>query len=146
MTMHWVVLTILIIATGIFMGTQNQAQRISEAATLDSLCRNFLVYRSAVTAFSKSNPGFGGMPDDSALNLPTWFIKPAGVASYISAGTAYTYLNDIIQPGLPSRLVELTQSMAIGVNNTGILVSPYAGPTGITVPGAVPNGAIVAVN
>ena len=146
MTMHWVVLTILIIAHVIFMGTQNQAQGISEAATLDSLCRNFLVYRSAVTEFSKSNPGFGGMPDDSALNLPTWFIKPAGVASYISAGTAYTYLNDIIQPGLPSRLVELTQSMAIGVNNTGILVSPYAGPTGITVPGAVPNGAIVAVN
>lgn len=146
MTMHWVVLTILIIATGIFMGTQNQAQRVSEATTLDSLSRNFLVYRSAVTEFSKSNPGFGGMPDDSALNLPTWFIKPAGVASFISAGMAYTYLNDIAQSGMPSRLAELTQSMAVGVNHAGMLVSPWAGPTGITVPSTVPEGVIVAVN
>jgi hypothetical protein len=146
MTMHWAALTILIIATGIFIDNQSQARRLSEAANLDSLSRNFLIYRSAVTEFSKSNPGFDGIPDDSALNFPTWFVKPTGVASYISAGASYTYLNDIIQPGLPSRLVELTQSMAIGVNNTGILVSPYAGPTGITVPGAVPYGSIVAVN
>ena len=146
MTIYWAVLAILITATGMFANQQHQAQHLSEGATQDSLSRNFLVYRSAVAEFSKSNPGLDGMPDDTVLNLPTWFIKPAGVASYISAGTAYTYLNDIAQSGMPSKLAELTQSMAIGINHAGLLVSPSAGPTGIIIPGAVPEGAIVAVN
>lgn len=146
MTMHWVVLMILIIATGISIETQHDAQRASDYATLDSLSRNFLVYRSAAAGFAQSNPTYSGMPDDSALNLPTWFVKPVGVASYISAGTAYTYFYGIAPSGMPSALIELTQSMAVGVNRSGILISPSAGPTGLSVPAAVPDGAIVAVN
>ncbi|MQT41840.1 MULTISPECIES: type IV pilus biogenesis protein PilM [unclassified Pseudomonas] len=146
MTMHWVVITILLMATGLFIDAQQQAQRTSERAALDSLSRNMLVYRAAVAEFAKSNPGFNGVPDDASFRLPPWFIKPDGVASYLEAGTAYTYVHGANPPGLPSALVDLTQSIAIGVNRTGVLISPSMGSTGISVPAAIPEGAVVAVN
>ncbi|WP_228022226.1 MULTISPECIES: type IV pilus biogenesis protein PilM [Pseudomonas] len=146
MTFYGVVLTILIIATGLFTDTQYQTQRVSDYATLDSLSRSFLVYRSAAAEFAQSNQGFSGTPNDSALNLPAWFVKPVGVASYITAGTTYTYFNGVAPAGMPSTLVELTQSTVVGVKRSGVLISPVSGATGITIPPAVPEGAIVAVN
>lgn len=146
MTMQWLVLTILIIGTGIFLDNQHDAQRVSDYATLDSLGRNFLVYRSAAAGFAQSNPGFSGIPNDSALNLPQWFVRPVGVSSYIAAGTAYTYFNGSAPAGMPSTLIDLTQSTVVGVKRSGQLMSPVSGATGISIPPAVPEGAIVAVN
>lgn len=146
MTMHWAVIMILLMATGLFIDAQQQAQQASEQATLDSLSRNVLVYRAAVAEFAKSNPGFNGEPDDASFGLPPWFVKPDGVASYLETGTAYTYVHGASPPGLPSALVGLTQSIAIGVNRAGILISPSTGSTGINIPAAVPEGAVVAVN
>lgn len=146
MTMQWLVLTILIIGTGISLDNQHEAQRVSDYASLDSLSRNFLIYRSATAAFAQSNPGFSGVPGDSLLNLPAWFNKPLGVGSYILTGRSYTYFNGVAPSGMPSSLVDLTQSTTVGVNRAGILVSPKAGATGISIPSAVPEGAIVAVN
>lgn len=146
MTMHWVILMILIIATGVSVETQNQEQRAFDYATLDSLSRNFLVYRSAATGFARSNPTFSGIPNDSALSLPAWFVKPLGVESYIAAGTTYTYFNGVAPSGMSSALVDLTQSAVVGVKRSGMLISPVAGATGISIPPAVPEGAIVAVN
>lgn len=146
MTIYWVVFLGLCIVTGTFLDIQAQAQRDSDFATLDSLSRNFLVYRSAAAVFAQSNPGFSGIPSDSELNLPQWFVRPVGVESYIAAGTTYTYFNGVAPPGMPSRLVDLTQSMFIGVKRSGTLFSPATGATGIALPSAIPEGAIVAVN
>ncbi|MCF5508353.1 MULTISPECIES: type IV pilus biogenesis protein PilM [Pseudomonas] len=146
MTLQWAVLMILIIATGLSIENQHQAQRVSDDATLDSLSRNFLVYRSAATGFAQSNPGFSGTLNGSALSLPAWFVKPVGVESYIAGGTTYTYFNGVAPSGMPSALVDLTQSAVVGVKRSGMLISPVAGATGISIPPAVPEGAIVAVN
>lgn len=146
MTLNWAVLMILIIATGIAIENQQQAQHVSDYATLDSLSRNFLAYRSAAAGFAQSNPGFSGIPNDSALTLPQWFVRPVGVSSYIEAGTAYTYFNGAAPAGMPSTLVDLTQSTVVGVKRSGQLISPVSGATGISIPSAVPEGAIVAVN
>lgn len=146
MTMHWVVLSILTIVTSILVDNQHQAQRLSEHATLDSLGRNFLIYRVASAEFSKSNPGFNGIPNDAALNLPTWFVKPLGATSHLDAGTAYTYFNGTPPLGLSSKLFDLTQSLTVGVNRAGFLYSPSSGTTAINIPAAVPEGAVVAVN
>jgi len=146
MSIYWAVLMILIIATGISVENQHQAQRVSDYATLDSLGHNFLVYRSAAARFAQSNPGFSGIPNDSALNLPQWFVRPVGIYSYIVAGTAYTYFNGVAPAGMPSTLVDLTQSTVVGVKRSGQLMSPVSGATGISIPSAVPEGAIVAVN
>lgn len=146
MTLQWAVLMILIIATGILMETQQQAQTTSDFASVDSLGRNFLIYRSAAAGFAQSNPSFSGIPDDAALNLPTWFVKPLGIETYINAGTTYTFYNGTAPAGMPSTLVDLTQSTTVGVNRAGVLVSPKAGVTGIPIPSVVPDGAVTAVN
>lgn len=146
MTLQWAILMILVIVTGMWAENQSQTQAVSEYATLDSLSRNFLTYRSAAAGFAQSNPGFSGIPSDSVLNLPLWFVKPLGVSSFITGGTAYTFFNGTAPSGMASKLVDLTQSAAIGVKQSGTLVSPIMGATGITVPVAVPEGAIVAVN
>lgn len=146
MTLQWAVLMIFIIATGLSLEQQHQSQLVSDYATLDSLSRNFLVYRSAAAGFAQSNPGFSGTPNDSNLSLPSWFTKPVGVGSYILTGTTYTYFDGVAPSGMPSTLTDLTQSIAVGVNRAGVLVSPKGGATGISIPSAVPEGAIVAVN
>jgi len=146
MTMQGVVLALIIIASGVFVDNQQQAQRLSEHATLDSLSRHFLIYRAASAEFSKLNPGFNGIPNDAALNLPLWFVKPLNITSYHTAGTAYTYFDGMAQSGLASKLFELTQSMAVGVNRAGLLNSPSTGTTDISIPAAVPEGVVVAVN
>ncbi|MGZ0718184.1 type IV pilus biogenesis protein PilM [Pseudomonas sp. AP19] len=146
MTMYWAVLMVLIIATGISIDSQHQAQYASDYATLDSLSRNFLIYRSAAAGFAQSNPGFSGKPGDTALNLPMWYVKPLGIEAYINAGTTYTFYNGTAPAGMPSTLVDLTQSTTVGVNRSGVLVSPKAGVTGIPIPSVIPDGAVTAVN
>lgn len=146
MTLQWAILMMLVVVTGMWAENQYQTQAVSEYATLDSLSRNFLTYRSAAAGFAQSNQGFSGIPSDSVLNLPLWFVKPLGVSSFITGGTAYTFFSGTAPSGMASKLVDLTQSTAIGVKRSGTLVSPIMGATGITVPVAVPEGAIVAVN
>ena len=146
MTLQWAILMILVIVTGMWAEDRYQTQAVSEYATLDSLSRNFLTYRSAAAGFAQSNPGFSGIPSDSVLNLPLWFVKPSGVSSFINGGTAYTFYNDTAPAGMPSTLVDLTQSTTFGVNRAGVLVSPKAGVTGIPIPSVVPDGAVTAVN
>lgn len=146
MTIYWVIFLGLCIVTGTVLDIQAQAKRDSDFATMDSLSRNLLVYRSAAAGFAQSNPGFSGVPDDFSLNLPAWFVKPVGVSSYIAAGTTYTYFNGVAPAGMPSTLVNLTQSTVVGVKRSGQLMSPVSGATGISIPPAVPEGAIVAVN
>ena len=146
MTLQWAILMILVIVTGMWAEDRYQTQAVSEYATFDSLSRNFLTYRSAAAGFAQSNPGFSGKPDDTALNLPTWFVKPLGIEAYINAGTTYTFYNGTAPAGMPSTLVDMTQSTMVGVNRAGVLVSPKAGVTGIPIPSVVPDGAVTAVN
>ncbi len=146
MAFNWIVLTILIIAVSLFSQHQKQAEQLTDYATIDALSRNLLVYRSAAAEYAKANPSFTGSPGDAALNLPGWFTKTSGVMTYLAAGRSYTYFVGSVPPGLPAALVERTQSMSVGVNRSGILVSPTSGSTGITLPPIIPEGAAVAVN
>lgn len=146
MTMQWLILMVLLIVSSLVLENQHQDQRISDYATLDSLGRGFLVYRSAAAEYAQANPGFSGVPSDSTLNLPEWFVKPIGVGSYISSGTAYTYFDGVAPSGLPSVLVDLTKTTTIGLKRSGMLISQITGATDITIPSPVPEGAVVAVN
>ncbi|MBB6288675.1 MULTISPECIES: type IV pilus biogenesis protein PilM [unclassified Pseudomonas] len=146
MSLNWAVLTILLIAVGLFNQQQKQSEQITDYATIDSLSRNLLVYRSAAAEYAKANAGYTGTPADEALNLPAWFSKPSGVMTYISAGQSYTYFAGTAPPGLPAALVERTQSITVGVNRAGVLISPRSGETDIILPNVIPEGAAVAVN
>lgn len=146
MVFNWIILTILIIAGGFLSQAQHQDEVSADAATVDTLSRSMLVYRSAAAEYARNNPAFAGVPADSALSLPNWYSKPAGVTSYLSGGSAYTYYTGATPAGLPAALVDRTQATTVGVKRSGTLFSPTAGNTGITIPAAVPDGAVVAVN
>ncbi|WLG57752.1 type IV pilus biogenesis protein PilM [Pseudomonas extremorientalis] len=146
MSIHWAVLAILLIAMGLINQQQKQSEQLTDYATIDSLSRNLLVYRSAAAEYAKANTGFTGTPTDEALNLPAWFSKPSGVTTYVSAGQSYTYFAGIAPSGLPAALVERTQSITVGVNRAGVLISPISGQTDVLLPKNIPEGAVVAVN
>ncbi|MGF0335775.1 type IV pilus biogenesis protein PilM [Ectopseudomonas toyotomiensis] len=145
MYFHWIVFTLVIVAGGVFSQMQHQDNQTSEFASLDALSRGMLVYRSAVSAYARANPGYSGIPSDAALSLPDWYIKPAGITAYIVDGSAYTFSTKAV-PGLPAALVERTESVVIGVNRAGYLVSPASGNMAILLPSTIPEGAVVAVN
>lgn len=145
MYFHWIVLTLLIVAGGVLSQTLHQDDINSEHATLDALSRGMLVYRSAAAEYARMNPGFSGTPSDTALSLPAWYNKPVGVTAYVAGGSSYTYYAQVA-PGLPAALVTRTESTVVGINRAGVLVSPTSGNTGIALPGAIPDGAVVAFN
>lgn len=145
MYFHWIVLTLLIVAGGVFSQMQHQDELTSEFASLDALSRGMLVYRSAAAEYARANPSFSGIPSDAALSLPNWYNKPAGVTAYVVGGSSYTYYTEAL-PGLPAVLVERTESVVVGVNRAGYLVSPASGNIGIALPTVIPDGAVVAVN
>lgn len=145
MYFHWIVFTLLIVIGGMVTQMQHQDTQSADTATLDSLSRGILVYRSAAAEFARANPDYSGTPPDSALLLPEWYNKPVGVTAYLVAGSSYTYYPHPL-PGLTSALAELTESIAIGSNDRGVLVSPKSVNTGLILPAPVPYGAVVAVN
>ncbi|MCK2120653.1 type IV pilus biogenesis protein PilM [Pseudomonas sp. PNPG3] len=146
MSFNWIVITILLIAVGIVSLQEEQSLQLSDYATVDSVSRSFLVYRAAAAQYAAANPSYTGMPADAVLSLPSWFSKPTGLAVYVTAGQSYTYFTGTIPAGLPAALVERTQSMSVGVKRSGLLYSPVAGVTNVTIPPLVPEGAVVALN
>ncbi|WP_425928642.1 type IV pilus biogenesis protein PilM [Pseudomonas sp. NyZ201] len=146
MSLQWIVLTFLLLAVGVIDHYQDQSAREADSATIDAVCRGLLVYRSAAAEFAKDNPSFTGYPDEDDLNLPGWYSKPTGVAAFIAAGQSFTYYTGHAAAGLPAELVRATRSASVGVNRSGILVSPSTGQTDISIPASVPEGAVVAVN
>jgi len=146
MAFNWIVITILLVVVGIVSLQEDQSLKLSDSATIDSISRSFLVYRSAAAQYAVANPSYTGTPADAVLALPSWYYKPSGLTAYVKAGQSYTYFTGTVPAGLSAALVERTQSMAIGVNRSGQLYSPIAGATNITVPSLVPEGAIVAHN
>ncbi|MEX0297090.1 type IV pilus biogenesis protein PilM [Pseudomonas putida] len=146
MSFNWIVLTVLLIAIGLSSQHLEQSLRLSDYATVDSLSRNFLVYRSAAAQYAKTHPTFSGIPADASLSLPPWFTKPDGIAAYLVSGQSYTFVTGAAPPGLPAALAERTQSITVGVKRSGRLFSPLAGTTSLTLPSVIPEDAIVAVN
>ncbi|VXC24038.1 conserved hypothetical protein [Pseudomonas sp. 8Z] len=145
MPILWLVLVVLVFSGGMAMRSNNIAVQAVDSSTVDTLSQSLLVYRCAATEFAHANPSFVGAPNDAVLNLPTWFKKPAGISAYIQAGKSYTYMAGG-PSGLLSALSVATESEQIGVKRSGFLVSNRSTSTGIALPAAVPEEAIVALN
>ena len=145
MYIYWIAMTLLIVAGGIFTQVQHTDEVVSEQATIDALSRSMLIYRSAAAEYAQTNPGFTGAPADASLNLPSWYTKQSGIATYVVGGISYTYLTGIVPAGLPSALSERTESTTVGIKRSGQLFSPKGGSMAIAVPAPVPEGAVVAV-
>lgn len=145
MPIVWIALVALLVAGGFMYRSSELAQSAAELSTIDTLAQSLLIYRSAVAQYAQSNPGFTGAPADAALNLPTWFVKPAGLSAHITGGVSYTYYANT-QPGTAAALADATESEQVGVARAGTLFSPRVGATTIAIPTVIPDGSVIAVN
>lgn len=143
MPIYWVILATMLATTGILSNNDRLSNNRAEAVDVDTLAYNILIYRNALAEYAHANPNFTGVPADSALPLPTWFNKYPYVSGYVSAGQSFTYY-PAPPNGLVSRLVDISQSQAIGTVVANSLQSPSAGNVGVVVPAAIPNGSALA--
>ncbi|ELM1174336.1 type IV pilus biogenesis protein PilM [Pseudomonas aeruginosa] len=144
MPLLWIAL-LLALLTGTWLSVQSDhATSSAELAEIDTLARSLLLYRSSLAEYAHANPGFTGLPADSALGLPAWFRKPARLQGYIAAGTSYAFIASP-SAGLAAAVDAGTESDLVGVRRNGQLVTRRLGATAIVLPAPIPEGAVVAV-
>jgi len=126
---------------------QGNAMRLAArtAATGDTM----IIYRNYATMYAVANPSYTGTPSNATLAFPSWFVPPSypsSVQTYIQTGNVYTYYTGPTV-GVPGYLAtKLQNAYEAGINKNGVLVSanlPQAATATISVPPAVPNGAVV---
>lgn len=109
----------------------------------------FELYREAVNNYASANLSYSGTVPTGALSLPPGTIIPPNFSNTISGGTAWSWVTP--GPGVsPAVLLsslsgKSRESLLVGLNQKGTLYSPVTGSTGIPVPGAVPNGALISL-
>lgn len=110
----------------------------------------FEIYREAVNAYASNNPGFSGTVPVGDLVLPAGMVVPPSFSNTVSGGTAYAWAmpgTNFVSPReiLGSLTQVSVESMLVGMNQGGTLVSPILGSTGIPLPSSIPSGSAVSV-
>lgn len=110
----------------------------------DIRIENFLAYRDAVREYMAEHPGYDGAIGSSSLDLPGTYNSQEW-SNTVNSGTAWIY-GDMPVGGLRHAVEKMDQPLNLGVKaETGYLVSPVYGDTGIYVPASVSVGQVVAV-
>jgi hypothetical protein len=144
MPIMWMLVAIIIATSALFSIEQTRQNREIRDAEILALSGSMLVYRNIVAKFSEANPAFVGSASDSALNLPAWYVRPLGLNNYIVAGKSYIFFTDAV-PGLAGSLARDTESINVGTNIGGVLISPNTGNTGILLPAQIPVSAVAMI-
>lgn len=139
----YMLLVLMTVGAFLISENRNEADNSFKTSELDAIASSMLIYSNAVGNYAKANPGVAASVPDASLALPNWYVRVVGVNNYISAGTAYVYYTG--KPDLVDVLAEKTESVSVGTNQSGTLVSPKWGVTPIIIPGGVPSGAVVYV-
>ena len=127
---------------------QQSAQ--AELAAADAGATSLLAYRQAVIDYLNANPGFTGTVPDASLALPWGYVRDPRWTHLVQSGsTLYVYEASPGSPRTGQLLDQLyrksVSSFMVGRNAGGTLVSANGFATGVLVPPAVPNGAILIV-
>lgn len=106
-----------------------------------------LAYRESVVNYLNANPSFSGTVADSDLTLLWGHVRDPRWTNLVSGGALYVYESTPSNTiGLLDELYRKTMSSyMVGRNQAGFLVSANGFGTGVVVPAAVPNGAILIV-
>jgi hypothetical protein len=124
---------------------------VADMKALD-LAGDMGVYRAAVMAYLRANPGFssGTVPDTAlAATFPSWYVRSPLWTNYVAAdGTIAVYASTLPAMKIVSQLfAESQRSILVGEADSGTntLRSPVYGNTGIPLPAgaAIPNGSPV---
>lgn len=104
-----------------------------------------LAYRESVINYLNANSGYAGTVPDASLT-PLWgYIRDPRWTNTVVSGALYVYEST---PSSNTNMMDVLytktmKSFMVGRNQSGLLVSAKGFATGITVPPAVPNGAIL---
>ena len=122
-----------------------EAQMVKAVANVGAT--SALAYRESVINYLNSNPGFSGTVPDSSLTLLWGHVRDTRWTNVVSGGALYVYESSPSNtPGLLDEIYGKTiASYMVGRNAAGFLVSAKGFGTGVVVPAAVPNGAILIV-
>nr|WP_165440967.1 type IV pilus biogenesis protein PilM [Pseudomonas syringae] len=122
----------------------HQAEQSSQTVEISLIAHNVLVYRNALAEYAYAHKAASGTVPDNQLDLPTWYARYPGVDGVIDAGRSYAFFTSP-PPGLITEMVKLSGgSLAIGIANSGSLITPSSGSVGIGLPPSVPSGSAVA--
>ncbi|MDM8356534.1 type IV pilus biogenesis protein PilM [Pandoraea communis] len=107
---------------------------------------SMLALHARAAEYARTNHSVTGPATDTAISMPTWFVRPAGVGVYLDAGSSYVYYTGP-EAGVAGYIYSQTEDpYGSGKNNGGTLLSPNALPSDtslLRIPTQVPNGAIV---
>lgn len=120
-------------------------QAAQEQAIANSAATAMLAYRESVINYLNTNSAFVGVVPTTSMQ-PPWGYTPNGRwANIVANGSLYVY--EPTPSGTSNLLYTLydrtQKSHTVGLNVSGFLVSATGLATGIAVPAAVPNGAIL---
>lgn len=122
----------------------------SELVVANARATSLLAYREAVVDYLNANPTFTGTVPDASLTYPWGYVRDTAWTNVVlSGGTLYVYEATANSPNTDQVLDQLYRktlsSFMVGRNSSGTLVSANGFATGVTVPVAVPNGALLIV-
>src|SRR5260363_378985 len=117
------------------------AQADAEAAITGDRMR---IYLNAVHHYARVHPDFNGTVDESALALPSWFLKSWNMGHVLASSRVYVY-RTAAPPGLIGYLSEsMTDDLIrVGINRRGVLVGPDSSGRTDTLPSRIPEGSVV---
>ena len=143
---NWILGVVLAVAAvlGVYVAKQtertNQEVRTSYA---HSLAGNMQVYRNSVIKYAQEHATESGEVDALELALPAWYNGNSDIRNHVVGGLGYVYVT-VQNDGQARQLLESTDGdLLVGIKRDGVLYNPIAGTTQITLPEAIPEGAVV---
>lgn len=125
-------------------------QAKGEVAVADAGATSLLAYRQGVIDYLNTNPSYTGKVPDTVITFPWGYVRDPRWTNYVqSGGTLYVFEMTAHSAHTDQVLDQLYQktmkSFSVGRNSGGQLVGASGYATGILVPVAVPNGALLIV-
>lgn len=143
--MALMVLGTLMMAWALALQVPEQERRRTEIQA-DVAAMNFLSYRRAVLDYLNANPSASGTIPDASLTFQLGHVRNPAWSNTVSGGTLFVFSTVNVAHETADRIWEKTgHSLTAGRAVSGTLFSARGVSTGIVLPPAVPNNAVVIV-
>lgn len=122
----------------------------AQEGVADAGATSMLAYREGIVNYLNATPTFSGTVPNASASFPYGYTPDGRWSNVVAAGgTLYVYETTAHSPNNSQVLDHLYRktlsSFMVGRNSGGALVSAKGFATGITVPAAVPNEALLIV-
>lgn len=142
-----VAMFLLAVLSLVTAGALPAQQAAREQARADAAATSFLAYREAVLDYLAAHPGFAGTAGDASLTWPWGYVRDGRWSHVVQPDGALYVYQAAGTPPVPLLLTELQRRASkpwlLGRASAGQLVDAGGVTIGITLPPAVPAGAVV---